>query len=100
MIAGRTNSWPQADGEVVSSRTVREDAQIGPYGTIVPLYRGEYQIRYVVHESSYYIWVAAPWADKDRTFVEDKLEAAQHCSYRVRYNPFNPRKALAKCADK
>lgn len=98
-FAGSTRNWPQTEGVIAGSRVVREEVPIGSYGSSAPIYRGEYQLRYQVRGSNYYVWVSAGWADKDRDFVDGKLSYAGSCRYRVRYNPLKPSQALAACAD-
>ena len=97
--AGSTKGWPQTEAVIAGSRVVREDVPVGSYGSVTPLYRGEYQLRYQVRGSNYYVWVSAGWADKDRTFVEDKLSYADSCRYRIRYNPVRPSQSFASCSD-
>lgn len=96
LIGGSTKSWLAADCSVVSSRVVRADGPYGLHGAVIVMYRAEYQLRYSVAGKDYLIWTNAGWMDKDRHFVEGKVEnLPQQCPAQVRYNPKNPAEAVA-----
>lgn len=91
VIVGRTDSWPTTDCTIVESRVVRDDGPYGPMGSVMVLYKGEYQLRYHVNDQDYRTWVNAGWEDKDPKFVESKVSyLPESCPYIVRYNPKNP----------
>lgn len=96
-VSGGTGSWPEAPCTIVASRVVRADMPIGSYRSVVILYRGELQLRYIVGRHEYFLWADLGWVDEDRSFVQDKTALAEQedCKYRVRYNPQNPAEAIA-----
>ena len=97
VFSSRTSHWPKTGCQIVGERVVRADAPIGPYRSIVVLYRGEYHLRYRVNSRDYFLWVSSGWTDKDRQFVEDRMlsSEADGCRYHIRYNPANPGEAVA-----
>lgn len=91
---GGTESWPQTDCTVAGTRVVRSD--VADSGRAIVIYRGEYQLRYIVEGQDYYVWANAGWSDVDERFVQDKVDArTDHCDFRVRYNPNRPSEAVA-----
>ena len=64
-FSSRTSTWPETNCNVMGKRVVRADAPIGPYRSIVVLYRGEYHLRYTVDSRDYFLWVSSGWVDKD-----------------------------------
>lgn len=96
-FSSRTSTWPETNCNVMGKRVVRADAPIGPYRSIVVLYRGEYHLRYTVDSRDYFLWVSSGWVDKDPQFVQDKMSSDEQagCRYQIRYNPSNPAEAVA-----
>jgi len=97
VLAGRTESWSEVPCRIIASRVVRADVQTPAYRSVTILYRGQFQLRYVVSDRVYAIWVDTSWVDDDPAFIERKLAAhpENQCEYRVRYNPRNPSEAVA-----
>ena len=94
-LAGRSSTWQHTACTVVGSRIVRNDARL-QYNTPVIMYKGEYQLRYMVNGQQYFTWANAGWSDKDRQFIEGKMLALpQQCPYDVQFNPHNPAEAVA-----
>ena len=96
-FSSRTSTWQETNCNVIGKRVVRADAPIGPYQSIVILYRGEYHLRYTVNSHDYFMWVSSGWVDKDPQFVEDKMAADDQgtCRYSLRYSPSNPSEAVS-----
>src|ERR1035438_7763921 len=63
--AGDTDSWPEASCTVAGTRVIRAD--VADSFRTIPMYRGEYRLRYIVGGREYYIWAESEWAD-----VEDR----------------------------
>lgn len=62
----------------------------------IVMYRGEYQLRYVVGGHEYYVWANSGWFDVDKEFVETKVDSlGGNCDFRVRYNPSRLSEAIA-----
>lgn len=96
-IRGSTRSWPEASCTITGSRVVRTDVRAGPHGAPVPMYQGEYQLRYTVKGHDYFVWTDSGWLDVDREFVENRVSSAPVvCEYVVRYNPAKPAEAVAQ----
>ena len=97
LIMGDISSWPTAPCKIVSSRVVRADGAYGPHGALMVMYKGEYQYRYTVSGRDYVVWANAGWLDKDRDFVQSKVEILPAtCSASVRYNPRRPEQAVVR----
>lgn len=96
-VTGRTGFWPAAPCSIVNRRVVRADVPLGGYRSVVILYRGQFQLRYVVGDREYFIWADTSWVDDDPAFIESKLDSysESRCEYHVRYNPRNPAEAVA-----
>ncbi len=63
---------------------------------VIVMYRGEYRLRYTVAGREYYIWANSGWADVDKQFVQDRVDArTNHCDFLIRYNPAHPSDAVA-----
>ena len=97
-IKGSTRLWPETGCTISGSRVIRTVIRAGPHGAPVPMYRGEYQLRYQVRGHIYFVWAESTWLDTDREFVEGKVSsyASGPCEYLVRYNPVNPAEAVAQ----
>src|SRR5581483_2838324 len=96
VIAGNTDSWPVAkDCTIVDSRVVRYYVAYGREN-VLPLYRGEYDVRYTVNGREYDIWTFSGYMDKDQWFVKDlvRVSEQERCDFHIRYNPKNPQDAL------
>jgi hypothetical protein len=79
---------------LAGSRVVRAD--VADSFRAIVMYRGEYQLRYVVGGREYYVWANSGWSDVDKQFVEAKVNSlAGSCDFRVRYNPSRPSEAIA-----
>ena len=98
VVSGRTNSWHEVSCRVIGSRVVRADVQMPGYRSLTILYRGQFQLQYVVNEQTYAIWGNTYWVDDNPSFIQAKLAAhsEDQCEYLVRYNPRNPAEAVAK----
>src|SRR5208337_1152061 len=91
---GSTDSWPEANCTVAGSRVVR--AVVADSFRAIVMYKGEYQLRYVVGGHEYYVWANSGWADVDKQFVQARLDSLPaHCEFRVRYNPSRPSESVA-----
>ena len=91
---GNTDSWPQAGCTLAGSRVVRDD--VADSSRAIVMYRGEYQLHYVVGGREHYVWANSGWSDVDKQFVEAKVDSlAGTCDFRVRYNPRRPSEAIA-----
>ena len=75
---------------------MRADMPIGPYRSIVVLYKGELQLRYVVQGHDYFLWADSGWVDQDKSFVEQKTRSAvgNGCEYHIKYDPQRPSEAV------
>lgn len=92
--AGNTDSWPGTSCTVAGTRVVRAD--VADSFRVIVMYRGEYRLRYTVRGREYYIWANSGWADVDKQFVQDRVDArTDHCDFLVRYNPTHPSDAVA-----
>jgi hypothetical protein len=59
--AGNTDSWPVTSCTVAGTRVTRAD--VADSFRTIPMYWGEYRLRYVVSGREYYIWAKSGWAD-------------------------------------
>ena len=92
---GNTDSWQETDCIVVGNRVIPDYVGYA-HGGVLALYKGQYQLRYTVNSRDFYVWADARVTDSDKRFVESKVDyLLEHCDYRVRYNPANPREAIA-----
>jgi hypothetical protein len=90
---GNTDSWPEVGCSLAGSRVVR--ANVADSFRAIVMYRGEYQLRYLVGGREYYVWANSGWLDVDKQFVETKVDSlAGNCDFRVRYNPRRPSEAI------
>jgi hypothetical protein len=79
---------------VAGTRVIR--AEVADSFRTIPMYRGEYHLRYVVSGHEYYVWAKSEWADVDRHFVQDRVGAhVDQCDFLIRYNPIGPSDAIA-----
>ena len=95
-LAGRTASWPSVPCSVVNSRVVRADVPVAGFRVVI-VYKGQFQLRYVVADREYFIWTDTAWVDNDPAFIEGKVASHREdqCEYLIRYNPKNPAEAVA-----
>ena len=92
--AGNTDSWPVTSCTVAGTRVTRAD--VADSFRTIPMYWGEYRLRYVVSGREYYIWAKSGWADVNRQFIQDKVDSrVDHCDFLIRYNPTRPSDAVA-----
>ena len=73
LSVGNTHSWPKVQCRVTSTRVIRSVVERSPGTSALVLYRGQAELQYTVGGKSYYIWTDSEWSDKDKKFVEDKM---------------------------